>query len=143
MTLETLLALSLTFADRAEPRFHHHKPMARELGALILANAASDDEAALGVVYSWREGGYSTDPHLAGDCKGLPAGSRACTADKAQHWCTLQVEPMPATLSECVSRWYSIIHAGINPATGGTASSFISHARETAAQALLTPAVQP
>jgi hypothetical protein len=132
-TVEWVLTISKEAAHRFEPHNPAPKPMPRELAKLIVQKAIDPTdrhELAMLVVYAFAEGAYSLDPELPGDCKDqdgvslppgtpkctkkrLDAGLKCCSVEKASHFCTLQVEPKPANLEECVSRGASIMHQDI------------------------------
>lgn len=125
--VEWVLTISKEAAHRYELRNPTPQPMPRKLAELLVAATTDRHELALLVVYAFGEGAYSLDPELPGDCKdadgvSLPPGTPKCTkrrvekccaVEKASHWCTLQVEPKPASLEECVNRGFAIMHVDV------------------------------
>ena len=114
--IEWVLMISKEAAHKIEPRNPVPKSMSRKLAELLVNETTDRHKLALLTVYAFAEGAYSLDPSLPGDCHGLPAGTPKCTprlvesnticcdVDHAQHWCTLQVEPKPNTIDECIKR---------------------------------------
>src|SRR5271166_189195 len=121
-TIDWVLLISKEAAHKVEPRNPVPRAMPRELAK----ETTDKHELALLTLYAFAEGGYSLDPQLPGDCHGMPAGTPKCTTrmieegiiccdvEHARHWCTLQVEPKPATLDECVHRAATIMQKDID-----------------------------
>jgi hypothetical protein len=114
--VQWVLMISKEAAHKVEPRNSIPQPMDRKLAELLVRETTDRHKLSLLTVYAFAEGAYSLDPALPGDCKGLPAGTPKCTTrmieegilccdiQHARHFCTLQVEPKPVTLEECVQR---------------------------------------
>ena len=122
-----LLAFSLAVAHALEPKNPVPRPMPARLADVMLAETGDTTKLARLAFYAFAEGGYSLDPHLPGDCHGMPAGSRACTVQAAKHFCTLQVEPMPKDLEECVHRARVYMDRSLESYTG---SALLASIRE-------------
>ncbi len=141
--IDWVVTRSKEAAHKVEPSNPIPKPMADELAKVFVATSSDKHLLSLLTVYAFTEGAYSLDPSEPGDCKdengiSLPAGTLKCTKrlieanrpccspEKAQHWCTLQVEPRPKTLEECVKRAAEIMQKDIEHtcvAAGGTDTS--------------------
>lgn len=121
-----VLQISKEAAHKIEPKNPVPKAMPRKLAELMVKETKNKHELALLTVYAFAEGGYSLDPNLPGDCHGMPAGTPKCTTrmieegiiccdvEHARHFCTLQVEPKPANLEECVHRADTIMKKDIS-----------------------------
>jgi hypothetical protein len=121
-----VMMISTEAAHKIEPRNPIPKSMPKKLAEILVNETVDRHKLALLTVYAFAEGAYSLDPSLPGDCKGLPAGTPKCTTrmveegilccdiEHARHWCTLQVEPKPSTLEECVQRASSIMQRDID-----------------------------
>lgn len=125
--VEWVLTISKEAAHKFEPFNPIPKAMPRKLAELLVKQTTDRHELAMLVTYSFAEGAFSLDYELPGDCRdtdgvslppGSPkctkklveAGKKCCAVEKATHFCTLQIEPKPASLEECVQRGAAIMH---------------------------------
>lgn len=145
-----ILSMSLMVAHKSEPRNPVPKAMPEALARTFLRHTHDTTKLARLTYYSFAEGSYSLDPHLPGDCKKggvrmppgspkctpklLDAGAPCCEVADATHWCTLQVQPMPKDLDECVSLALTYMDRSLESYTGSVA---LATKREILIQKLL------
>ena len=133
-------AASLAYATLAEPRNPSPHAAPSVLIDVMVAETADKEELARLIVYAFRESGFSVDPHLAGDCPGLRAGSRECSAAKgALHFgpwqgadasslaasCHAALRAMRDAIARCAA-WPMALYT-----SGRCAESFIAARRES------------